>query len=77
MVKCQHQTQINFERGKKMPELEKLRAMLADRNLQVVAREAGVHPNALYRLKEGKTEPKYETVRRLLAYFDRQAVTHG
>jgi predicted transcriptional regulator len=51
--------------------------MLADRNLQVVAREAGVHPNALYRLKEGKTEPKYETVRRLLAYFDRQAVTHG
>jgi DNA-binding phage protein len=60
-----------------MPELEKLRKMLADRNLQVVARDAGVHPNALYRLKKGKTKPKYETVLKLLAYFDNQAVTNG
>jgi DNA-binding phage protein len=60
-----------------MQELEKIRKMLEDRNLQVVAREAGVHPNALYRLKDGKSQPKYETVLKLIAYFESQAVKNG
>ena len=54
-----------------MPELEKLRKLLADRNIQAVARGAGVHPNALYRLMAGSTSPKYETVQRVMAYLTR------
>jgi DNA-binding phage protein len=61
-----------------MPELEKLRQILADRNIQAVARGAGVHPNVLYRLMAGATSPKYETVQRVMAYLTRQeATTHG
>ena len=59
-----------------MGEIDDIRRMLADRNIQIVAKGSGVHPNALYRLKHGHTEPKYETVCRLIAYFKRQAVTH-
>jgi DNA-binding phage protein len=60
-----------------MPELEKLRQMLADRNIQAVARGAGVHPNVLYRMMAGAS-PKYETVQRVMAYLNRQeAVTNG
>jgi DNA-binding phage protein len=52
--------------------------MLADRNIQAVARGAGVHPNVLYRLMAGATSPKYETVQRVMAYLTRQeATTHG
>lgn len=60
-----------------MPELEKLRKLLADRNIQAVARGAGVHPNALYRLMAGSTSPKYETVQRVMAYLMRQEATHS
>jgi DNA-binding phage protein len=60
-----------------MPELEKLRSLLADRNIQAVARGAGVHPNALYRLMAGATSPKYETVQRLLDYLNRQEAAHN
>ena len=60
-----------------MPELEKLRKLLADRNIQAVARGAGVHPNSLYRLMSGSTNPRYETVRRVMAYLMRQKATHN
>ena len=60
-----------------MPELEKLRQMLADRNIQAVARGAGVHPNVLYRMMAGAS-PKYETVQRVMVYLNRQeAAPHG
>jgi len=60
-----------------MTELDKLRQLLADRNLRAVARGAGVHPNSLYRLMAGSTSPRYETVRRVMAYLMRQEATHN
>lgn len=60
-----------------MTELDELRQLLADRNLRTVARGAGVHPNSLYRLMAGSTSPKYETVRRVMAYLMRQGATHN
>ena len=60
-----------------MTELDKIRQLLADRNLQAVARGAGVHPNSLYRLMAGSTSPRYETVRRVMAYLMRHEATHN
>jgi len=60
-----------------MTELDKIRQLLADRNLRAVARGAGVHPNSLYRLMAGSTSPRYETVRRLMAYLMRQEAAHN
>jgi DNA-binding phage protein len=55
-----------------MSELDRLKRMLADRNLRAVARGAGIHPNALYRLMSGASQPKYETVRKVLDYLKGQ-----
>jgi DNA-binding phage protein len=60
-----------------MPELEKLRQMLADMNIQAVARGAGVHPNALYRLMAGSSNPKYETVQRVMNYLTKGTAQNG
>lgn len=60
-----------------MPELEKLRQMLADMNIQAVARGAGVHPNALYRLMAGSSSPKYETVQRVMNYLTKGTAQNG
>lgn len=60
-----------------MPELEKLRQMLADMNIQAVARGAGVHPNALYRLMAGSSNPKYETVQRVMNYLTKGTAKNG
>ena len=60
-----------------MPELDKLRQMLADMNIQAVARGAGVHPNALYRIMAGATNPRYETVQRVMNYLTKGAAQNG
>jgi predicted transcriptional regulator len=60
-----------------MPELEKLRQMLADMNLQAVARGAGVHPNVLYRIMAGGTNPRYETVQRVMNYLTKEPAQNG
>lgn len=60
-----------------MPDLEKLRQMLADMNIQAVARGAGVHPNALYRLMAGSSNPKYETVQRVMNYLTKETAQNG
>ncbi len=60
-----------------MPELEKLRQMLADMNIQAVARGAGVHPNVLYRIMTGATNPRYETVQRVMNYLTKGTVQNG
>lgn len=52
-----------------MIEIEELKRILADRNLQAVAKGAGIHPNALYRLMAGKSDPRYSTVKRIMAYL--------
>ena len=49
---------------------DRIRRAAADRNLQAVARGAGVHPNALYRLIAGRTRPQYETVQRVWDYLE-------
>ncbi|WP_353845731.1 helix-turn-helix transcriptional regulator [Microcystis sp. M018S1] len=43
--------------------------MLADRNIRAVSKAAGVHPNAVYRLMNGSTNPRYDTVQKLIAYL--------
>ena len=58
-----------------MIDLDTLRLMLTDRNLQVVARGSGVHPNSLYRLVNGSCRPKYETVQKVVAYLELQGAT--
>lgn len=60
-----------------MPELKTLRSMLKDRNLQFVARETGINPSVLYRLMDENSDPKYETVRLLLEYFNKQRVNEN
>lgn len=60
-----------------MPELDKLRQMLADMNLQAVARGAGVHPNVLYRIMAGASNPRYETVQRIMQYLHKWQSANG
>lgn len=55
-----------------MPDLDTLRQQLADRNIQAVAKGAGLHPNAVYRLLAGSSHPRYETVQKLITYLDQQ-----
>lgn len=50
--------------------LDDIRKQLEDRNIQAVARGAGIHPNAIYRLISGKTRPMYETVEKLRKYLE-------
>jgi len=49
--------------------LEQIKTMLADRNIRAVSKSAGVHPNAVYRLMNGSTNPRYDTVQKLIAYL--------
>ncbi|MCA2929450.1 MAG: helix-turn-helix transcriptional regulator [Microcystis sp. M018S1] len=49
--------------------LEQIKTMLADRNIRAVSKAAGVHPNAVYRLMNGSTNPRYDTVQKLIAYL--------
>lgn len=50
--------------------LDQIKTMLADRNIRAVSKAAGVHPNAVYRFMNGTTNPKYDTVQRLIAYLN-------
>lgn len=52
--------------------LEQIRAALADRNIQVVAQETGVHANIIYRIHSGAvTNPSYKTLQALSEYLER------
>lgn len=54
-----------------MMTVEQVRAALADRNIQAVARESGVSANAIYRLinnEEG--QPLWITVKKLSDYLE-------
>lgn len=52
-----------------MSEIEKLREILVDRNVQAVARESKVSASTIYRIKRDDCNPKHNTVTRLLKYF--------
>lgn len=49
--------------------LDEVRKQLKDRNLLAVAKEVKLHPNCVYRLAKGKTNPRYETVQKLVNYL--------
>lgn len=54
-----------------MKTLEEIRQQLKDRNLSVVAKEAGIHYNSLYAIAKGVTNPRYATVQKLIKYLDK------
>lgn len=50
--------------------LEEVRRRLEPMNISRVARETGVHPNAIYRLVNGKSTPSYSTVEKLSHWLE-------
>ena len=54
-----------------MMTLYEIKAKLHPMNLKTVASESGVHYNAIYRLMKGSTEPKYETVQKLVKWLEK------
>jgi len=53
--------------------LEEVKKRLEHMNLSSVARETGLHPNALYRIVSGKTGARYETVKKLSDWLEGKA----
>lgn len=53
--------------------LEQVKQRLSHMNLKRVAKEAGVHHNALYRLMNGGVSPRYETVKKISDWLELQA----
>jgi len=52
--------------------IDKIRAMLADRRLDIVSEATGVHRNTLARIRSGENEnPHYDTIVKLSAYLGR------
>ena len=49
--------------------LEKIRAEMADRNLNEVARRIGIHANSLRAYKRGTAVPAYDNLVKLAGYF--------
>lgn len=54
-----------------MMTINEIRARLKPMNLKAVARESGVHYNAIYRLMNGGTSPAYETVQKIVTYLEK------
>lgn len=52
-----------------MIDVDTLKAALADRNLQVIAKATGLNPHTLYRLMKGKTKPNQATLKLIAAYL--------
>lgn len=54
--------------------IDKIRALLADRRLDIVSEATGVHRNTLARIRSGENEnPHYDTIAKLSAYLGRGA----
>lgn len=54
--------------------LDKIRALLADRRPDVVAKAVGVHRNTIAGIRSGRIRnPSYETVRKISDYLTSQA----
>ena len=49
--------------------VERIRQQLADRNLKIVAKNAGLHSNTLYRFVKSNNAPTLETVEKLEKYL--------
>ena len=51
--------------------LEEIRGKLADRRLDAVAKETGLHVNSIARIRDGKNlNPKHATLAALSAYLE-------
>lgn len=50
--------------------LDEVKRRLKPMNLQHVAKETGIHPNALYRICAGASGPRYETVKKLSDWLE-------
>ncbi len=51
--------------------LEEIKAKLADRRLDAVAKATGLHVNSVARIRDGKnTDPKHSTLAALSAYLE-------
>lgn len=48
---------------------EELRARMEGFSIPYLAEKTGIHFNTLYRLKNDKADPNYETVEKLTKYF--------
>lgn len=54
--------------------LDKIRAMLTDRRIDVVSKATGIHRNTVAGVRSGKiTNPSYDTVLRLSEYLTGQS----
>ena len=61
-----------------MIELEELRRLLADLNLQKVAEASGISYGKLYRLKHvPEGQPAYDTVVKLANYFEERQLNRA
>lgn len=49
--------------------LDEIKKALKDRQLKAVARAISVHPNCLYRLVNGITEPRKSTLEKVQRYL--------
>jgi DNA-binding XRE family transcriptional regulator len=52
-----------------MMTLEEVIGALQDRSIPIVADRVGIHANTLRHIKNGKTVPSYETLKKLSDYF--------
>jgi hypothetical protein len=69
-----HSQQVILNKGRNMLTLDKIRALLADRRLDIVSEATGVHRNTLASIRAGRTEnPSYDTIRKLSDYLTRGA----
>lgn len=52
--------------------LDDIKKRLEPMNLRTVAKETGVSYNSIYRLANGQTQPKYETVQKVAQWLEAQ-----
>ena len=57
-----------------MPDLDKIRNLLKDMNIQAVSRATGVNVSVLYKFVTGKVTPNYEIVKNLVIYFNTRTI---
>lgn len=50
--------------------LERIRVKLQHMNINSVARQSGVHQNAIYRIMKGSDSARYETVKKLSDFLE-------
>ena len=54
-----------------MTEIDKIKQLLIDRNIQIVAKGAGVSPGQIYKLVNGTvTKPSYDVITKLKLYLN-------